>query len=126
MSQPPLSPLDYMPAMESPSNCAFCGRPLLGTFFRVQNKPACAQCAGRLAQLLDLNQFRFGPWMLGMIYGLAAAVLGGFGYAVIAKVIGREFGIASVGIAWLVIRAIFAGSNGRRGISIQVLAVILC
>src|SRR3954463_12107939 len=99
MSQPPLSPLDYMSTMETPTNCAFCGRPLLGAFFRVQNKPACAQCAGRLAQLLDLNLFRFGPWMLGLVYGLAAAILGGFGYAVIAKVTSREFDIAFVGIA---------------------------
>ena len=125
MSQPPLSPLDYVPAMESPSNCAFCGRPLLGAFFRVQNKPACAQCAGKLAQLLDLNQFRFGPWMLGLVYGLAAAILGGFAWAVIVKVTHAEIGIVAIGIGYIVTRAIIAGSNGWRGVSIQVLAVIL-
>src|SRR4051795_4259483 len=105
MSQPPLSPLDYMSTMETLSNCAFCGRPLLGAFFRVQNKPACAQCAGRLAQLLDLNQFRFGPWMLGLVYGLAAAILGGFGYAVIAKVTQAQIGIVALGIGFIVTRA---------------------
>jgi Zn-dependent protease len=109
------------PAMAS---CSFCGRPIPANHWRVNGRPACEPCAGRLGQLLELNQFRFGPWLLGLVYGLAAAILCGFGWAVIVKVIHAEIGIIAIGIGIVVTRAIIAGANGRRGGSIQAIAII--
>src|SRR5205085_2281210 len=86
--------------------------------------PSCAECAQRLAQLTELNEFRFGPWLLGLIYGLAAAILCGFGWAVIVKITHAEIGIVAIGIGIVVTRAIIAGANGRRGASIQAIAII--
>src|SRR5439155_21199351 len=106
------------------SSCSVCGRPLPMNHYRVNGRPSCAECAQRLAQLTELNEFRFGPWLLGLIYGLAAAILCGFGWAVIVKITHAEIGIVAIGIGIVVTRAIIAGANGRRGASIQAIAII--
>jgi Zn-dependent protease len=126
MSQPPPIPtLEYDSPVPPPSQCAFCHRPLTRTFYRIQSKPACEPCTHRLSQLIELNNFRFAPWLLGLVYGLAAALLCGFAWAVITKITHFEIGIAAVAVGYLVTRSIIAGANGRRGTSIQIIAVIL-
>src|SRR3954469_25848871 len=105
------------------NSCSFCHRPLGARHFRVNGQPACEPCVQRVSQIVELNEFKLGPWMLGAIYGLAAAILCGFGWAVIVKITHAEIGIVAIGIGIGVTRAIIAGSNGRRGPSIQALAI---
>ena len=105
------------------NSCSFCGRPIGANYWRVNGRPACEPCMRRLAQLAELNEFKFGPWMLGLIYGLAAAILCGFGWAVIVKITHAEIGIIAIGIGIVVTKAILAGANGRRGPSIQGIAI---
>ena len=102
------------------NSCSFCGRPIGANYWRVNGRPACEPCMRRLAQLAELNEFKFGPWMLGLIYGLAAAILCGFGWAVIVKITHAEIGIIAIGIGIVVTKAILAGCRMvGRGTSIQ-------
>jgi hypothetical protein len=107
------------------TECRFCHRPLLAIEYRVNNQPVCAQCAAQVERMIGLNEFQAGPFMLGLLYGLAAAVLCGFAWALIVKVTHAEIGIVAIGVGYLVTRAILIGSNGRRGSAIQAAAVIL-
>ncbi len=109
----------------SPSQCRFCNRPLGMVHYRVNGQPVCDPCSRRVMQMLELNEFRGGPYTVGLLYGLAAAILCGFGWAVIVKITHAEIGIIAAGIGYVVARAILIGSNGRRGKSIQVTALIL-
>jgi Zn-dependent protease len=123
MTQPSDPRFSY-PPLQQEDHCSFCRRPLLGASYRVQGQAACPDCAARLGSLLELNQFQFGPWALGLVYGLAAAVLCGFVWAIVAKLLDAEIGIVAIGAAYIVTRAIIAGTNGRRGQSVQILAVV--
>src|SRR6478672_1600604 len=118
-----MSQLDPVPP--SSGECRFCHRPLPIVRFRVNGQPACEQCAQRVSQVLELNQFRGGPFMVGLLYGLAAAILCGFIWAVIVKITNLQIGIVAVGIGFVVTRAIIIGAKGRRGASIQIIAVVL-
>src|SRR3954467_10517422 len=125
MTQQPGPPLEYAQPTEPPANCSFCGRPIRQTFYRIQDRPACAECTQQVQQVAELNRFSFGPWAVGAMFGLAAAVLCGFAWAVVAKITHAEIGIVAIGVAYVVTRAIITGAKGRRGTSIQILALLL-
>ena len=77
----------------SPSQCRYCNRPLGMVHYRVNGQPVCDPCSRRVVQMLELNEFRGGPYTMGLLYGLAAAILCGFGWAVIVKITHAEIGI---------------------------------
>jgi hypothetical protein len=84
---------------------------------------ACARCASeaREGQPRDSHV----AFSRGLVFGLAAAIVGLIAYAAFTIITGWYIGYLALGVGYLIARAIKKGSNGLGGRRYQIAAVIL-
>jgi len=109
---------------ESPASksCAACKQLISGTYYQVQNRVICPECAAKIQAGRQAQ--RPVPWVRFVIFGAGAALAGSILYA-IPLALGFQIGIVALAVGWMVGKAIRAGSYGAGGRRQQILAVVL-
>jgi len=106
----------------SPENCVLCNQPIGSTSYRVNGAQACAICVER-----EKTAQREGTknYPRALLFGIGAAILGMIGYAAFEIATGWIIGYVSVGVGWLIGKAMLKGSKGMGGRKYQITAVVL-
>jgi hypothetical protein len=105
------------------ATCKACGRALGATHYQVNGAVTCAQCAERIKQMLPKDSHA--ALVRGISLGVVGAVLGLLLYVVFALATGLVIGFVSLGVGYIVGKAIVMGSNGQGGRRYQLAAVLL-
>ena len=101
MSTPPLNFQRAVFAGEPTADqCAYCGRGIPGEYFRVGGHLACPVCAQQAQSLVPPNEHKV--YLHALSYGVAAAVLGCIGYALLSITTGWTIGYAAIGVGYMV------------------------
>lgn len=110
----------HLPATET---CAGCARRLSESYYRAGEQKLCGDCAGRLLAAFPRDsQARF---TRALLLGVGAAAAGLAVYAGFTIVTHLYIGYLSLGVGWLVARAMLQGSGGVGGRRYQIAAVTL-
>lgn len=104
-------------------HCQYCHQPIPGTYYRVNDAPACSACAEKMRA--ELTKDTHATFMRALLFGVGAAVLGMILYAAFAITTGIIIGYASLAVGWLVGTAMRKGSGGVGGRRYQIAAALL-
>ncbi len=106
------------------ARCSSCKGPLVGSYWKWQQHVVCARCREGLAATLAQSQSgaRLGQ---AALQGGVTALACGIAYAVFVATTKMQFALATIGIAFLVAKAIRKASGGIGGRRFQILAVAL-
>jgi hypothetical protein len=104
--------------------CAYCKRPIGAEYYDVSGKSACAGCRGRIEALIDTPRDA-GPFLLALLFGGVAGIVGAILYYAVIAITHFEIGIVAIVIGYMVGYAVRKGAGGRGGRRFQVLAVLL-
>ena len=103
--------------------CQFCQQ-MGGNYYRVNDAMACPGCVEKMRS--ERAADKHAPYVRAVTYGIAAAVAGLIGYALIAILLqGWVISYMSLGAGWLVGVAMMKGSNGVGGRPYQITAALL-
>ena len=106
----------------SPGNCALCNQPIGSTYYRVNGAQACSICVQREQNAQRESNAHYSR---ALMFGIGAAILGVIGYAAFEIATGWIIGYVSLGVGWLVGKAMLKGSNGIGGRRYQITAALL-
>lgn len=104
--------------------CAYCNRPLDGTYYEINGRAACERCHAQLLASLE----KHGPvvsFVVATAFGVAAATLGSLLWYAVRAATGYEIGLIAVAVGFAVGFAVRKGSHNRGGPLYQALAVVL-
>jgi hypothetical protein len=105
-------------------HCAWCTRGLNGSYFDVQSNRVCATCAER-ARRVSPEDTR-ATFLRSVLFGsLAAAMVGMAYFALFRMTDGMWMVFASIGVGYVIGKAMRMGSNGVGGRRYQVMAALL-
>jgi len=115
--------------------CSVCGRTSetkAGWFFRREKQDRrnfveinyCPSCAAK-AQTEIQEQSRDANLQGGILLGALGAALGALGWYALVLFTNTKFGIAAVGVGWLVGRAVLLGAGNKKGGALEVAAAAL-
>jgi hypothetical protein len=105
-------------------NCAWCTRGLNGSYFDVQNNRVCATCAER-ARRISPEDTR-AAFLRSVLFGSLAAAMVGMAYFSLFRMTGGSWMIfVSIGVGYVIGKAMRMGSNGAGGRRYQVMAALL-
>ncbi len=106
------------------NRCRLCQQPMAGTYYRVNASTVCSACVEKLRQGMGTDEHA--AYVRALAYGIGAAVVGLIGYAVIAIMLqGWVISYMSIGVGWIVGKAMMKGSNGVGGRRYQIAAAVL-
>jgi hypothetical protein len=116
------------PSAQSPTHaaevhCSNCNRRCNDAYYRIFGRLACPECTQAIARIMDKNRFAAGPWLRGALAGFGAAVGFAVIWALLAKATGFRGGLVAIFIGIFVSMAVLKASGGRRGPSMQLLAI---
>jgi hypothetical protein len=103
--------------------CRFCNQPTPQQYYRVGGAMACGTCA-EIARQQTPNDSHSG-YMRALLLGIGAAILGLIGYAAFGILTGWVIGYLSLGVGYIVGKAMMFGSKGIGGRRYQITAVLL-
>lgn len=103
--------------------CRICNSFVMGDYYRVNNRMACAKCAGEARQGQPSDSHA--AFARALLLGGGAALLGLILYAAFTIATNFYFGYIALGVGWLVAKAMLKGSNGIGGRRYQIAAVLL-
>jgi hypothetical protein len=109
---------------ESHASCQVCRRRLGAAYWQWIGRMVCEKCRSDVA-MLEANARRGKTFARALGLGGAAAIGGGVGYAIFVKVTNIQLALVTIGIGWLVAKAIRKVTKGFGGVRFQVLAVAL-
>jgi len=109
-------------APEGTETCLFCHQAVKGSYYRVNGQQACAAC---VETVKTARTDKPSDYSKAFMYGIGAAIVGLVGYAAFAIITGWTIGYLSLGVGWLVAKAMMKGSGGHGGRKYQVTAIIL-
>lgn len=104
-------------------HCQFCHQPIAGSYYRINDAMACANCAQTMRGALATDTHE--AFVRALVFGVGAAVVGMILYSVFEITTGLVIGYVSLAVGWMVGTAMMKGSNGVGGRRYQVAAVIL-
>ena len=107
------------------TTCAACQAPLRGQYFQAMGKVLCESCAGQVRQYNAGTGAGPGGSANAVALGVGAAIAGAAAYGALIFYTQSRWGIAAIGIGWLVGRGVRMGSGGRGSLGLQILAVVL-
>jgi hypothetical protein len=107
----------------SADTCRVCGQPLPGVFYRANRALVCVSCADRIRRA-GPNDSR-AAFIRGLVFGTGGFVLGLILYAGFTIITDIQIGFMSLGVGWIVGKAILLGSGGIGGRRYQIAAVLL-
>ena len=103
--------------------CRFCGQPVGGQYYRINDAMACRNCAEKLQESIPRNSHAL--FVRGLLCGVVGALLGLILYAAVGILTGLVIGYMSLGVGYLVAKAMMLGSKGTGGRRYQIAAVVL-
>jgi hypothetical protein len=121
-STPQFGKAEYAPQQKAGA-CALCGRELGAAYYRVKNAIACESCALQAKSMAPADSHS--AFTKAILLGIGAAIIGMICYAAFTIITGIEIGYISLGVGYLVGKAMKMGSGGFGGRRYQIAAVIL-
>lgn len=103
--------------------CAVCNSLIVGKPRKVEEKEVCGKCAAEAQKKNPAERRR--AFLMGMLFGTAAAVLGMAFCTAFGLLTGWDVNYASLFVGWMVALGMMQGSNGARGPRYQFASVIL-
>lgn len=103
--------------------CKQCGQPVGPSYFRVDGAMACPACAEK--SRLSIPPDRHSAFGRALFFGIGAAIVGLAGYAIFAIMTGIVIGYLSLGVGFIIAKAMMAGSRGVGGRRYQIAAAVL-
>ncbi len=102
-------------------NCKSCNQPISGSYFRINGALACTNCVSQLKSQLPVDTHS--AFVHAMLFGFGAAILGMILYSAFGIITGIVIGYLSLGVGYLVGKAIRTGSGGIGGRRYQIAAI---
>ena len=102
--------------------CALCGQPVGKWYFRVDGAMSCMNCAQAVKNATPDDTHT--AFARALLFGTGAAILGLILYSTFGIVTGLVIGYLSLGVGYLVGKAMMMGSRGIGGRRYQVAAVL--
>lgn len=111
-------------APDSPTmTCAACKRPVSGEYFAVNGAHVCPECARKIQAGMPADSHA--AFARALTFGVAGAVAGLVLYVGFAMVTGLVIGWVSVGVGFIIGKAMNFGSRGVGGRRYQITAALL-
>jgi len=105
--------------------CGMCGQSLRGSYFQAGGRLLCADCAERVRQYATGEGADAVSALRVVGYGIGAAVVGGAVYGAVMAYSKSQWAIISIGVGYIVGKAVRIGSGGRGGSTCQWIAAVL-
>jgi hypothetical protein len=105
-----------------PDACSICGQPTGKWYFRVNGAMSCMNCAQAAKNAAPRDTHA--RFVRALLFGAGAAVLGLILYSTFGIVTGLVIGYLSLGVGYLVGKAMMMGSRGVGGRRYQIAAVL--
>jgi hypothetical protein len=105
--------------------CTACQRPLTNEYFAANGRILCASCAAGLQKVVAGQGSRPRRFLVATVFGLGAAIAGALVYWGVMVFAHSEWAIISIGIGYIVGKAVRKGSGNRGGWRYQLLAAVL-
>jgi hypothetical protein len=104
--------------------CKSCKQPISGNYYRINGLLACENCVRQVQQQMPKDSHA--AYVRAVVFGIGAAVLGLVAYAGLSILLqGWQIGYMSLGVGWLVGKAMRVGSSGIGGRRYQIAAAAL-
>ncbi len=103
--------------------CKFCRQPVGEQYYRIKSAMVCSACVSKLQG--STTQDSHSTFVRALIFGTAGAILGLVLYATIWVFLGGRIGYMSLGVGFLVAKAMMLGSKGIGGRRYQITAALL-
>ncbi len=112
-----------VPAGTPPAACVACRQPVGETYFTAGKSVVCAPCKTRIENARPTSP---GPLLLlrAVVCGLAGAAAGAVLYYAILRA-GFQIAFVAIAVGFFVGRAMQFGTGGARGLSLQIIGVVL-
>lgn len=109
----------------SPSGdiCRVCGQALPGVYYRANRAMVCAGCVERVR--VSVPKDSHAAFVRALIFGFGGFLAGLILYAGFTIITGIQIGFMSLGVGWLVGKAMLLGSGGIGGRRYQIAAVLV-
>ncbi len=122
-----MNDLDFTRAefVESPGqHCAWCTRGLAENYFQLQSVKICAVCAERARQVIPTPSAE--TFRNALLFGTLAAAVAGVAYFMLCRLAeGGLMMFTSIGVGYVIGKAVRSASKGVGGRRYQVLAAVL-
>jgi hypothetical protein len=102
--------------------CAICGHSVGSTYYRVNQSLSCGMCAQSVEAAIPRDSHA--AYVRALLFGAGGAVLGLIAYSAFGIITGLVIGYLSLGVGYLVGKAMMAGSKGIGGRRYQIAAVL--
>ena len=103
--------------------CKFCRRPVGALYYRIKSAMACGECVAKLQW--SKTQDSHSAFVRALVFGIGGAIVGLVLYAAVELVTGIVIGYMSLGVGFLVAKAMMLGSKGVGGRRYQITAAVL-
>jgi hypothetical protein len=104
--------------------CKSCKQPISGNYYRINGLLACESCVRQVQQQMPKDIHA--AYVRAVLFGIGAAILGLVAYAGLSVLLqGWQIGYMSLGVGWLVGKAMRVGSSGIGGRRYQIVAAVL-
>jgi hypothetical protein len=103
--------------------CKACGQPISGAYYQVNGAVTCSNCARQIKNQMPTDSHT--AFARGVLFGIGAAILGLVLYVAVALTTGLIIGFVSLGVGYIVGKAVVMGSGGLGGRRYQIAAVLL-
>jgi hypothetical protein len=110
-------------AKDAALTCAGCRRPIGGSYFQINGKPACGECTAKVQAQIPKDSHA--AFVRAVVFGIGGALVGSALYVTFALATGLVIGYMSLAVGFLVGKAMSIGSHGVGGRRYQVVAVVL-
>ncbi len=108
--------------------CTNCGKTIQGHYFQANGRTVCSSCKMILEQTaasLESAGVDTGQMARAALFGLGGAIAGAVVYYAWVVITKTEWALVAIAVAWIVGKAVRAGSQNRGGPPYQILAVAL-
>lgn len=123
-STPQFGTAEYVGTTSSADACQFCKQPIAQQYYRVRGQMACPTCAEIARQQAPTDSHS--AYGKALLFGIGGAILGMAGYALLIIILqGWTIGYMSLGVGWVVGKAMLYGSKGFGGRKYQITAAVL-
>jgi hypothetical protein len=102
--------------------CSACGQPVGNWYFRVHGAMACTPCAQAAKNAVPRDTHA--AYVRALLFGAGGAVLGLILYSAFGVITGLIIGYLSLGVGYIVGKAMMMGSKGIGGLRYQIAAVL--
>src|ERR1700674_1631045 len=103
--------------------CKACGQPISGAYYQVNGAVTCSNCARQIKNQMPTDSHT--AFARGVFFGIGAAILGLVLYVAVALTTGLIIGFVSLGVGYIVGKAVVMRSGGLGGPRYQIAAVLL-